>query len=983
MKKFLLRTSATLLLTTSVGSFLAPAALATDNQDGAPASTGSEFILPYSGDINPFHGDIDPFHGDIDPFHGDIDPFHGDINPFHGDINPFYGDISPFWGDISPFWGDIDPFNGDISAFWGDIDPFHGDIDPFHGDIDPFNGDISAFWGEVGPLWGDINAFWGDIDPFTGDAAALAAQLEDLFGQAEAIFGTAVESQTGQSFRREFLQTLLARYGIDPSNPDSLEQVSADQRSAFFLAFYDGLMNFTGTDRVDHWMPAINWSPALSQATGGGEGVMVGLLDFSFQHDEVLGARSLAVRNPVFNHGAAVASLIGAPHDGQGIMGVAPDADFSTYDPFDETMSTNWDEVRTGLLSLAQSRPDIINLSLGIPGWTLHQEWGRVFSDWQVARATGDSLLVVAAGNDGLSQTTDLDWTGVRTLDNLLIVGSVDPNGRISAFSNRPGTACLTVRGQCRTGSRLMDRFLVAPGELLLAFDGDGDVTRVTGTSFSAPLVTGAAALVLGRWSWLEAENVADLLLFSAEDLGAPGVDEVYGWGLLDIDAAMSPLDMTNLVHLERSNRGRGRSRHYRERSIDVLSLATGRLSFRSPHDNTVTVFEPIGDTYRDFEISVADLMFDNSSRDRNRRANAETYLRERTWWLVNGRQFNDTGDTVHQLSADGRFQITSIAAASDPRAPVTTNGLPFQTSLSFRDTETGRELRIGSGEGAMALNAQNGFGLFSDHRPETGGVNPVLGFASGGAYALSTLPLGTHTRLAIGVTTSRDEHLFVNPFSGEEQALVEGISGYQATAVLASLSHDVHRDLTVQVSYTGLQEATGLLGAQGSDGLGLEGGATTDALTIGAEARLPLAVTLSSSATLARTRAASFDDSLLSLPDGTVSSAFQLTARRDGVLGARDAIRFSLIQPLHVESGALEYSSTMVVDRTTGELGTDLQYWELGGQRPIYAELLYARPLLDGRADMSLFTRAELAGETSTQDVAGMATGARFRLEF
>ncbi|SDM55964.1 S8 family peptidase [Maricaulis salignorans] len=952
MKNFLLQTTATLMLTASAGSILAPAALAGNGSGPGASGDDAQFVLPY---------------------HGDINPFHGDINPFHGDINPFYGDISPFWGDISPFWGDINPFHGDISAFWGDIDPFHGDINPFHGDID-------AFWGDVGPLWGDIDAFWGDIDPFTGDSASLAAQLEGLFGQAETVFGASIEAQTGQSFRNHFLQDLLVRHGIDPSAPDSLEQVTAQQRSAFFLAFYDGLMNFSGTDRFDHWMPAINWSPALSQAAGGGDGVLVGLLDFSFQSDDGMDVRtSHGERDYLdFNHGAAVASLIAAPHDGSGVMGVAPDVTLRTYNPFDETLSTNWADVRSGLLKLARPGPDIINMSLGLPGWTLHQQWGTIFSDKRVARATDDVLLVVAAGNDGVSQTADLDWTGVSTLSNLIIVGSVNPNGEISSFSNRPGTACLTVRGRCRDGNRLMDRFLVAPGELLLVSDGSGGVTRLSGTSFAAPLVTGAAALVLGRWNWLEASDVADVLLFTAEDLGAPGVDEVYGWGMLDIDAAMSPIDMTNLVHLERSRR-----RGYSEQSIDVISLASGRLSFRSARDNSITVFEPIGDTYRDFEISVADLMFDDSSRDRNMRANAETYLRERTWWLVNGRQFNDTGETSYQLSADGRMQITSVAAAADPRAPVSSSGLPFQTGVNFRDTETGREFRLGAGEGAMALNPQDGFGLFSDHRPETGGVNPVLGFASGGAYAMSTIPLGDRTRMALGVTTSQDERLFVNPISGEEQALVEGVAGYQATAFLASVSHEFNDSLTAHMTYTSLNEATGLLGAQGSSGLGLAGGATTDALTVGAETRLPLAVTLSSSATLARTRSVNFDDSLLSLPDGTVSSAFQLTARRDGLFTSVDAVRFSIIQPLHVESGALEYSSTRIVDRETGELGPDLQRWELGGERPLFAEVLYATPMFDGRADLSLFTRAELAGETSAQDVAGMASGARFRLEF
>tara|TARA_R110000868_G_scaffold51823_15_gene163926 strand:- start:16112 stop:18982 length:2871 start_codon:yes stop_codon:yes gene_type:complete len=933
----------------------------------------------YAGDktvVQPTDRMIMSFRGDIDPFRGDIDPFAGDINPFRGDIDPFYGDISPFWGDISPFWGDIDPFAGDIDPFSGDINPFWGDIDPFHGDINPFYGDIAPFWGEVGPLWGDINAFWGDIDPFTDDAVTLTTQLEGLFGQAEAVFGATVEAETGLSFRNEFLQTLLSDHGIDLSNPDTLDQVTAAQRSAFFLAFYDGLMNFSGTDRVDHWMPAINWSPALSQAAGSGNGVIVGLLDFSLLGDDGLNVRNSHGETDYlhFNHGAAVASLIGAPHDGQGVMGVAPGVTFLTYNPFDASLSTNWQDVRDGVLSLTQSGSSIVNMSLGMPGWTLHQQWASVFSDRTITAATRDTLFVVAAGNDGSSQTVDVNWTGVGTLDNLLIVGSVNPVGGISTFSNRPGTACLTINGACEVGNRLMDRFLVAPGELILVSDGEGGVTRLSGTSFAAPLVSGAAALVKGRWSWLEASDVADVLLQSAQDLGAPGVDEVYGWGLLDVNAAMSPLNVQDMVFLRGDNI---------RQAVRSIGLIPGKLTFHSDDENVITLFEPINGTYRDFVVALADVVLENPELYQAGDAETEAYIAERTAFRFDGQHFSDTSESASVLHMNGNWQLSAVAAAADPRAQTAGRALPFQAGMRLVDTATTREMRFGLGEGALALNSQDGFGLFSDHRPETGGVNPVLGFASGGAYAMTATPLGDATRLTVGISSAQDEHLFLNPFSGEEQNLVDGISAYQAVAFLTDLSHDVGDTLTVHASYTLLHEATGLLGAQGSGGLSLEGGAMTDALTMGAEARLPFGLTLSSSATLARTRAASFGDSLLSMPDATVSSAFQLTARRDQVFGSRDALRFSIIQPLHVESGAIEYSSLQITDRETGDLGADVQTWELGGQRPLFAEVIYATPLLDGRADLSLFTRAELAGESSAQDVAGMATGARFRLEF
>lgn len=137
---------------------------------------------------------------------------------------------------------------------------------------------------------------------------------------------------------------------------------------------------------------------------------------------------------------------------------------------------------------------------------------------------------------------------------NMIIVGSVRSDGQISDFSNRPGNACLTVYGVCR--ERLMDRFMVAPGELILLPDGEGGFVRRSGTSFAAPLVSGAIALLHDRWPWLAqhpAESV-DIILNSATDLGAPGVDAVYGHGLLNVLASQSPLNYNNLQFYVVSN---------------------------------------------------------------------------------------------------------------------------------------------------------------------------------------------------------------------------------------------------------------------------------------------------------------------------------------------------------------------------------------------------------------------------------------------
>ena len=979
MRKFLRNTAATSVLAIAIAPALAMPAWA----DGNDSEEQNEFVFAYRGDIDPFRGDIDPFFGDIDPFRGDINPFRGDINPFYGDISPFWGDISPFWGDIDPFRGDIDPFRGDISPFWGDIDPFRGDIDPFFGDINPFWGDISPFWGDIGPFWGDINAFWGDIDPFTETSASeygsVADRLRTMMARAETVFGAAVEHQTGQSVQDAVFADLLAKYGVDLDNPESLANLDAGDRAAFFLDFYDGLMGYTGLDRVDHWMPAINWTPALSQRAGAGNNTIVGLLDFSFTAEEALNVRRTRGDQTYYNfsHGAAVAGLINAPFDGEGVMGLAPNAQLVTYNPFDESLSTNFQDVTDGVHRLLKDGALIVNMSLGLPGTTFAQNWADVFSDVRIAQHSENALFILAAGNDGYTQDFDVDWSSVNDVSNLIIVGSVDPAANISFFSNRPGDACFTTGGVCEEGFRLMDRFLVAPGELILVSDGNGGVVRQSGTSFAAPLVSGAAALVQGRWGWLESRDVADVLLRSARDLGAPGTDAVYGRGMLDVGAAMSPLNADDLYVVTG-----GMDR----RSVAGAVRTRGRLTFYSADENSVVLFEDLNDTFRDFVVSLDDLTLDLTDDDLSSSVDAQTYLNERNRRADTDNDgasdFRDTSEFAVTLAGRGNLRVSAVASTLDPRDPAGNDELGIQVGVRIADEVAGRELRFGHGEGALAMAAQNGFGLFSDHRPETGGVNPVLGFASGGVYGMAGYSVSERTRVTFGITTNHDEQTVMLPYSGEERAAVPGLDAYDAAAFTASATHSLRDDLNLSVAYTLLRENSGLLGSQGTGPLDVSGGNFTDALTVGVSSALPMQVQLNASATMAHTRSG-FDNDVLRLSQAPISTAFQVTMTRNGVVSERDAVRFSLIQPLHIEAGELEYTTARITDRETGEMETQTETWRLGGERPLLAEVMYGTFLFNGSTELSVYSRYELSGDVAQEEFSGVTAGWRLSLDF
>jgi subtilisin family serine protease len=84
---------------------------------------------------------------------------------------------------------------------------------------------------------------------------------------------------------------------------------------------------------------------------------------------------------------------------------------------------------------------------------------------------------------------------------------------------------------------------LVAPAVNLLGAK-PGGYWRVQGTSFAAPLVSATAALIRARWPGMDAANVINRLISTADDLGPTGRDDEYGFGEVDPVAALTDPDI-------------------------------------------------------------------------------------------------------------------------------------------------------------------------------------------------------------------------------------------------------------------------------------------------------------------------------------------------------------------------------------------------------------------------------------------------------
>lgn len=132
----------------------------------------------------------------------------------------------------------------------------------------------------------------------------------------------------------------------------------------------------------------------------------------------------------------------------------------------------------------------------------------------------GTSTRFTASSCAGLAGALDPNYFDY--LDRTIFVGAYDDDlSHLSGYSFSAGEAG-------------MEHFMVA--------DGNSIIDYSVGTSFAAPRLAGVAALVVQKFPNLTSAERKNLILHTGYDLGAPGVDPVYGFGLLDAEAALNPI---------------------------------------------------------------------------------------------------------------------------------------------------------------------------------------------------------------------------------------------------------------------------------------------------------------------------------------------------------------------------------------------------------------------------------------------------------
>jgi hypothetical protein len=643
-----------------------------------------------------------------------------------------------------------------------------------------------------------------------------------------------------------------------------------------------------------------------------GAGVIVGVVDFNFQlgsgevnyHPASVGPnpQSIALYEAQIGepasadpHGHAVAAIIAARKNDSLVHGIAFNAQVLAVDYFSNVNPTQfWQSgalyhVSDPWTYITSRGVKVINTSFGYDEGDIISNPPPV-TEYYVTESPSlavinGALLVSSAGNNGHSSPSlsNLDIIAELSSLNLLtsgpgafiIAGSVNGNNQISSFSDRAG------------GAR--DHYMVAPGEGVTV-PWFGSQASVSGTSISAPLISGAAAIILERWPSLTGRQIADILFQSATDLGTPGVDSIYGHGLLNVEAALQPMGIGLMAVPNGANPALYATGM-------VLSPAFGNApKFRAALAEVI-ILDGFG---RDFTMDASRAVYSRPSVP-----GLFDVMEQRFRW--HGVSYQLGGDaefsyTVRETSADSLNSVRSLNGSEDIESHETVfqfSGTRDEmswsagTGLSLRDALTPREF-------------EDPFTVVS----LTGAFYPMIGVGRG-TFATARFALSESTGVSFGIAEEQVRDTYAGaPFAPDDWS--------HAAAVRLDHTWGPSR---FDFELGALVESGGVLGTLAAGGLKLSEQAATGWTSATAETALGERWSLKASMTIAATGVQHPGSSLISSLGPVYATSFSFGVASKNLFARGDALAFVVGQPLRVEEAPVSLVIGTGRDRTTGDV--------------------------------------------------------------
>ncbi|RFB17473.1 hypothetical protein DZB84_10450 [Bacillus sp. HNG] len=248
-----------------------------------------------------------------------------------------------------------------------------------------------------------------------------------------------------------------------------------------------------------------------------GRGVKIAVLDTGIASHpdlEIAGGKAFVHYTTSYyddnGHGTHVAGIIGAKNNNLGTVGVAPDASLYAVKVLDNNGEGYVSDIVAGIDWSIQNKIDIINMSLS----TIEHSF---LLKTAVDTAYKNGILVVAAaGNNGTPDGSSDTVEYPARYQSVIAVSAVDSSFQRGSFS----ASGLNVE-------------VTAPGVGITSTYLKNDYARLNGTSMATPYVTGILALMKNAYPTLSQTSLREQLHQSAIDLGTPGKDSFYGYGLV------------------------------------------------------------------------------------------------------------------------------------------------------------------------------------------------------------------------------------------------------------------------------------------------------------------------------------------------------------------------------------------------------------------------------------------------------------------
>jgi subtilisin family serine protease len=647
----------------------------------------------------------------------------------------------------------------------------------------------------------------------------------------------------------------------------------------------------------------IGLTQAVAAEGNYGEGVTIGIVDSGIQVNDpaFYGRISLASTcilgtsvgcenygnhsiNGTDSHGEVVSAVAAGANPLQ--IGIAPKATIAVMRVAGQS------DVDTAIRTAADAGASVINLSLA-------GALGAV--DAINYAASKGALVVVAAGNDGSPYHSgaiqNIVGLSPTALNHVIMVGGVNSSNTIENYSNYPSNGWAATNGSTTlvwdstqpdgscpcTGGHWVTTATgpTTPYQSLWLMAPDQVPNEGSGTSFAAPYVTGAIALLDSRWPILVKNGTTAQVLFdSATNLGDP---TIYGNGLLNLTAAFQPIGGLAAIMAN------GASVPVTQTVSMQTGGALGSMTNLALALNNFNVFDSF---HRDFPVNLSGMVTANPAS--SALASQAVTAPQPT---VSATHFAD-GSSLSFGSQDSPGADIAQIVGQTPSNP--------SWFMSFTDV-TGSTLAAGNGFPAQASFAEALWGSESQASMQAGSLgiaNSLSSIAGGGMFTAFGTPIGKDTRVAFAwsQTPTTDSTMNTSWTAPNANAMSAGITTHLADGWQAG------------VTFGSLNEQNGLLGttynANGPLGLGAQNKSMSVGLS--SAVRLGDKTDLLIEGSVARSAGAT--------GNGLIESVTPLYARSMGAslverdtINDGDRIELTAKSPLKVYSGSAALATTSV----------------------------------------------------------------------